>query len=160
MAKHRRLDGESAPDLPSLRRLRLLVIDDEPFVGRSLARLLREQDVVVEVRAKSALERLRGGEPFDAILCDLMMPELSGMQFYEQVCQERPALSRKMLFMSGGAFGGEADAFVQRMGDRVFEKPGELRLVAKRLRELAEAEASRRTPDSPANTLRSGGKRP
>jgi PAS domain S-box-containing protein len=139
----KKLDDGGAPDLPSRRRLRLLIIDDEPFVGRSLARLLREHDVVVEVRAKSALERLRGGEPFDAVLCDLMMPELSGMQFYERVCQEMPAMSHKILFMSGGAFGEEGEAFVQRMGARVFEKPGGLRLASKRLCELAEADAGR-----------------
>lgn len=72
-----------------------------------------------------------------------MMPELSGMQLYELVCQEMPALSHKMLFMSGGAFGEEAEAFVQRMGARVFEKPGGLRLASKRLCELAEADAGR-----------------
>jgi PAS domain S-box-containing protein len=119
------------------KRLRLLVIDDEPLVGRALARLLCEHDVVVEIRAQSALERLRAKEPCDAILCDLMMPELSGMQFYEQVRREMPAMSDKILFMSGGAFGDEAAAFVHRMGDRVFEKPWDLAKISKRIRELA-----------------------
>jgi hypothetical protein len=67
-----------------------------------------------------------------------------------------PELSHKILLISGGAFGSEGEAFVQRMGDRVFEKPGELPLVSKRLREMAEA--SRRTPDSSPRTSRSGGK--
>jgi CheY-like chemotaxis protein len=156
----KKLEGCSAADAPGPRRLRLLIIDDEPFVGRSLSRLLRGQDVVIEVRAKSALERLRGGEPFDAILCDLMMPELSGMQFYKRVCQEMPALGHKMLFMSGGAFGDEADAFALRMKDRVFEKPGELRLAAKRLCELAEADLGRGRSELSPPTLSSGGKQP
>jgi PAS domain S-box-containing protein len=152
------LDCDSAADAPGRGRLRLLVIDDEPLIGRSLSRLLRELDIAFEVRARSALERLRGGEQFDAILCDLMMPEMSGMQFYEIVCQEMPDLGHKILFMSSGAFGGEGEAFVQRMGDRVFEKPGELRLVSKRLREVAEA--SRKTPDSSPRSGLSGGKPP
>jgi PAS domain S-box-containing protein len=150
------LDDDRAADDSGFRRLRLLVIDDEPLVGRSLARLLRDFEIVVEVRAKSALERLRGGEPFDAILCDLMMPEMSGMQFYESVCREMPELGHKILFMSGGAFGREGEAFVQRMEDRVFEKPGELLLMSKRLRE--QAAANRRTSDSLPRPLQSGGK--
>ena len=120
------------------RRLRLLVIDDEPLVGRAVARQLREHDVLVELRAQSALQRLRAGEQFDAILCDLMMPELSGIQLYEQLRRERPEVTERILFMSGGAFGEEAEAFIHRMGVRVYEKPWDLPLMSERLRELAE----------------------
>ena len=123
---------------PSSRRLRLLVIDDEPLVGRAVARQLREHDVVVETRAQSALERLCEGERFDAILCDLMMPEFSGIQLYERLRRERPEMTDRMLFMSGGAFGEEAEAFVNCLGIRVYEKPWDLPLVSERLREVAE----------------------
>jgi CheY-like chemotaxis protein len=132
------LDAAASDPSPSSKRLHLLVIDDEPLVGRAVARQLREHDVVVEVRAQSALERLRGGERFDAILCDLMMPELSGIQLYERLCQERPEVTDRILFMSGGAFGEEAEAFVHRLGIRVYEKPWDLPLVSARLREVAE----------------------
>jgi two-component system, NtrC family, sensor kinase len=133
-----RLDFASSVAPPSSRRLRLLVIDDEPLVGRAVARQLREHEVVVEIRAQAALQRLREGEKFDAILCDLMMPEMSGIQLYEQLHRERPEVTDKMLFMSGGAFGEEAEAFVNRMGVRVYEKPWDLPLVSERLREVAE----------------------
>jgi PAS domain S-box-containing protein len=123
---------------PDNRRLHLLVIDDDPLVGRAVARQLREHDVVVETRSQSALERLRSGEFFDAILCDLMMPELSGIQLYQRLRRERPEVTDRMLFMSGGAFGEEAEAFVHQMGTRVFEKPWDLPVVSRRLREVAE----------------------
>jgi fructose-bisphosphate aldolase class 1 len=67
-----------------------------------------------------------------------MMPELSGIQSYEQLRRERPEVIEKTLFMSGGAFGEEAEAFVNRMGVRVYEKPWDLPLLSERLREMAE----------------------
>ncbi|GEM_PF-662748 len=139
------LDAAASDSSPSSKRLHLLVIDDEPLVGRAVARQLREHDVVVEVRAQSALERLRGGERFDAILCDLMMPELSGIQLYERLCLERPEVTDRILFMSGGAFGEEAEAFVHRLGIRVYEKPWDLPLVSARLREVAEGSKAKPT---------------
>jgi response regulator RpfG family c-di-GMP phosphodiesterase len=67
-----------------------------------------------------------------------MMPEMSGTQLYEQWRRERPEVAEKMLFMSGSAFGKEAEAFVNRMGVRAYEKPWDLPLVSARLREVAE----------------------
>jgi CheY-like chemotaxis protein len=84
------------------------------------------------------LERLRRGERFDAILTDMMMPEMSGIQFYEQLQRELPELSRRIMFMSGGAFGPEAHAFVAREKPTIYEKPLDLGLLSERLRQLAE----------------------
>ena len=132
-----------APQPPLVRvanakRLRLLVIDDEPLVGRAVARNLCEHDVTVECSALAALERVRKGEQFDAILTDMMMPEMSGIQFYEQLRAIRSELSRKVLFMSGGAFGPEAQAFTARLKPAIYEKPLDLRLLAEHMRQLAD----------------------
>jgi len=124
--------------VPSSRRLRLLIVDDEPLVGRAVARHLRVHDVLFESSAQAALERLRRGERFDAILTDMMMPEMSGIQFYEQLQRELPELSRRIMFMSGGAFGPEAHAFVAREKPTIYEKPLDLGLLSERLRQLAE----------------------
>jgi CheY-like chemotaxis protein len=122
------------------RRLRLLVIDDEPLVGRAVARHLREHDVTVEYRAPAALARLRRGEEFDAILTDMMMPEMSGIQFHEQLRRDLPELANRVIFMSGGAFGPEARAFTARMKSMVYEKPLDLPLLSTHLRRMAEGE--------------------
>ena len=120
------------------RRLRLLVIDDEPLVARAVARHLREHDVTLETRAQSALERLRKGERYDAILTDIMMPEMSGIQFYEQLRSELPGLSRRVVFISGGTFGPEAEAFTASVDATVFEKPLDAALVSAHLYRLAD----------------------
>ncbi|HEY8943128.1 MAG TPA: ATP-binding protein, partial [Polyangiaceae bacterium] len=125
--------------LSNPRRLRILVIDDEPLVGRAVARHLCEHEVVVESRARAALDRCRRGEHFDAILTDMMMPEMSGIQFYEQLCREKPGLARRVLFISGGAFGPEAKAFTASAKVTVYEKPLDLPSLASHFRALAES---------------------
>jgi PAS domain S-box-containing protein len=106
-------------DLP-----RVLVVDDEPVVGTSLARLLSaDNDVVVELDAKGALERIRCGERFDVILCDLMMPEMSGMDFQRELEHRWPELAERTVFMTGGAFTPQAQAFVERHAARRLDKP-------------------------------------
>jgi PAS domain S-box-containing protein len=120
------------PDAAALkRRGRLLVIDDEPLVAGLVTRVVeQEHDVVFETTAAAALGRLRAGERFDAIVCDLMMPEASGMDFYEALERDLPDLLPRVLFMSGGAFTPEAAAFLARFRGRCLDKPfgaGQLR---------------------------------
>jgi PAS domain S-box-containing protein len=125
------------------KRLRILVIDDELPVGRSLARYLSKHEVAVETRAQAALERLRKGERFDAILTDMMMPEMSGIQFYEHLQHELPGLSSSVIFMSGGVFGPEAQAFMDNVKPMVYEKPLDVQLLLSHLHDLAERKASK-----------------
>src|SRR5262249_40374767 len=74
------------------RAARILLIDDEAALGRSLRSLLAPHDEVVPVtRARDALDRLERGESFDVIVCDLMMPEISGIELYERLGQVAPA---------------------------------------------------------------------
>ncbi|TMB29249.1 MAG: response regulator, partial [Deltaproteobacteria bacterium] len=61
-------------------RGRVLVVDDEPMVGSSIRRLLgRDHDVVVVQSGKDAVAKIAAGERYDVILCDLLMPEMTGM---------------------------------------------------------------------------------
>src|SRR5258708_4534491 len=74
----------------ALPRARILVVDDEIILGNALRRSLREYDVVALANAKDALARISVGERFDFILCDIMMPELTGVDFYERVLRLEP----------------------------------------------------------------------
>jgi len=103
--------------------LRLLVIDDEAAVGESVASILANHDVCVETSGRTALERLRAGERFDRILCDLMMPELTGMDFYDQVAAIDPDLARRVVFVTGGAFTDRARSFLARVPNARLDKP-------------------------------------
>ncbi len=106
----------------SVPRQRVLVIDDEPMVGVSLRRLLAtDHDVVSEQSAVTALCRIDAGEPFDVIVCDLMMPNVSGIDFYQALEQRK--CSQRVIFMTGGAFTTGAAEFVARTSAPVVAKP-------------------------------------
>jgi len=105
-------------------RLKVMVVDDEPLVGRSLQRILsREHDVDIADRARGALDRIAGGERFDAVLCDLMMPDVSGMAFYDEVAILDPELRERIVFVTGGAFTEAAREFLDRVANLRLEKP-------------------------------------
>jgi two-component system cell cycle sensor histidine kinase/response regulator CckA len=105
-------------------RGRVLIIDDEPFVAGVCRRMLaNEHDVAVTTAAAAALSTLESGEDFDVILCDLMMPQMSGMELYEQVEQRFPHLLSRVVFLSGGAFSAAAQQFRERVPNLFLDKP-------------------------------------
>jgi len=107
------------------RRLRILAIDDEELLLRSLRRTLgRRHEVVSAVGGRAGLALLtEPGASFDVVLCDLMMPDLDGQRLYEQVAARDPSLGNRFVFMSGGAFTPRAKEFVARVGRPVVHKP-------------------------------------
>lgn len=122
-----------------LHRGRVLVIDDEPLIGRIIRTALQnEHDVFVVQRASEALSRLENGETFDLLLCDVVMPDLSGPEFYTMVAERWPQLSTRLVFMTGGAFTPGTVEFMERVPTRVLSKPFKIdqlkRLVRERMR--------------------------
>lgn len=114
--------GRGAPAASNGRRV--LVIDDEPEIGAvSTAMLSGRYTVEVARDGNTALERLRSETQFDAILCDLMMEGLNGMDVYEMVADERPELTPRFLFMTGGPCTARASDFLEQHLGRVLEKP-------------------------------------
>jgi signal transduction histidine kinase len=110
------------PTLPGT--LRLLVVDDEPLVGASVARTMqRDIQVVVAASGQEALERIQRGERFDRILCDVMMPGLSGPDLFAEVERADPKLARAFIFMTGGAFTETARAFLDQYRGPFLDKP-------------------------------------
>ncbi len=103
---------------------RILVVDDEPRMGRAVERLLGPRyRVAVVGSAREALRLLEADPAFDAILCDLMMPEMSGMDLHEALMRARPELAERTVFMSGGAYTDQAQEFLERVPNRRLDKP-------------------------------------
>jgi signal transduction histidine kinase len=115
----------------------VLAVEDEPAVGRAIQRLLVPHRVTVVTRAREALARIIAGEHFDVILCDVMMPELTGMDFHAQLREARPDLADQVIFLSGGAFTPGAREFFEKIPNPRIDKP----IDAARLRLLVEAAA-------------------
>ncbi|WP_434387681.1 ATP-binding protein [Melittangium boletus] len=135
-----------APQAP---RARLLVVDDEPRVAISLRRALsREHEVTVASSAREALARLVQAEPFDVILCDLMMPEMNGMEFFHALQRDHAAQAESVLFISGGAFTEETRGFLEAHEARLLRKPMDMDTLRERLRQLVDARRlARRAPE-------------
>ena len=102
---------------------RILVIDDEPSILRLLPRLLPRHDVVCLAEARAALQLLEYDSNFDVILCDLMMPNMSGMQLYEALLALAPRLARRMVFMTGGVTTASTADFLRVVGNDCLTKP-------------------------------------
>ncbi|MCA9531175.1 MAG: PAS domain S-box protein [Myxococcales bacterium] len=124
---------------------RVLVIDDEALVGRAFARILRGHQVVVAESGRAALALVEGKQ-FDLIFCDLMMPDLSGMDFYEVLRQRQPELCERIVFMTGGAFTPRAREFVSSVENLVLEKPIDLFEVRSYVSQQLEGGAIRSVP--------------
>jgi CheY-like chemotaxis protein len=115
----------------------VIVVDDEPLVGRSIRRALRGHDVQVLANGTEAVARLAAEDSFDLCFCDLMMPEMSGMEVYRRVTARWPERASRFVFMTGGAFSAEARDFLADTAAPCLEKPFELRQI----RELVAARA-------------------
>ena len=116
----------------------VVVIDDEPLVGRSIRRALRGHEVQVFTSGEEAIERLCSDEPFDVVFCDLMMPEVSGMEVFARVSERCPDIASRFVFMTGGAFTPQAREFLKQTPLVCLEKPFELRQIRDLVRERAE----------------------
>ena len=124
---------------------RVLLVDDEPGIRRSVSRFLQRQGFqVAEVAsAQAALDALRG-DTFDAIVSDLRMPGLSGEEFFAILGREIPGMARRVIFTSGDLLRGETQAFLQQSGCPSLEKPYELAELVQLLETLTAPAPARR----------------
>lgn len=124
------------------RRGVILVIDDEPLVGAAVRRACAaEHDVVVATSARGGLRQILAGERFDIILCDLMMPDMSGMELYDALLAAAPAQVERLIFLSGGAFTPRARAFLAGLRNWHLDKPFEPQALSQLMRDFMDARA-------------------
>jgi two-component system NtrC family sensor kinase len=101
-----------------------LIVDDEAEIAEVLAQILSRDgfdcDIATDARAAKSLAAARD---YDAILCDLRMPELDGPAFFEWLGLERAQLCSRTVFVTGDTLGQAAGAFVGSSGRPVIEKP-------------------------------------
>jgi PAS domain S-box-containing protein len=130
---------ESARSVPAVapvpaprarRRGRILIIDDEVLLGQALRRALEhDHDTIATASAKDALNRLSNGETFDLILCDLIMPQMTGIELYGALRELSPELAGRMVFLTGGAFTAKGRAFLDETKNLVIEKPVDVQTI-------------------------------
>jgi PAS domain S-box-containing protein len=127
--------------MPAAERARVLVVDDDPGVGKALRVMLEEEhDVTTLTRPREALKVLLADPDFDIVFCDLMMPELNGVDLFQALYLNRPGYERRFVFMTGGAFMPEEARFVAQVKSPIIEKPFDMR----RIQNLVRGSVSRR----------------
>jgi len=128
-----------SPSPPPQKRGQILIVDDEISVSRTLRALLQsEHDVVLTSDGTQALKAIAEGPHggFDVIMCDLMMPGMSGMELYERIRQEQPGLESRIVFMTGGVSMDRAREFLATTLNLTFEKPFDFDRLRRTLRRL------------------------
>ena len=119
-----------ALDQTARRRGRILVVDDEPMIARVISRTLSsEHEIIATDRAVDALERISSGERYDVILCDVMMPQMTGIELHAELCKVEPAQARRVIFLTGGTFTPAARAFLDEVANKTVEKPFDTQLL-------------------------------
>ena len=108
---------------------RILMVDDEPMVLDLLGRVLKGNELVRAENGREALDRIAENPDFDIIFCDLMMPELTGMDVYMRLRAEHPGAEERIVFISGGTFTKEMRAFIDSVPNPKLDKPFDTRAV-------------------------------
>ena len=119
-------------------RPRVLVVDDEPMIVAMITETLHaEFDVFGESRSANALARLQAGERFEAILCDVMMPELNGMELYREARALHIDHAKRFIFVTGGAAVSPVHNFLTETGNPCVQKPFDLHTLRSIVRRTA-----------------------
>jgi nitrogen-specific signal transduction histidine kinase/CheY-like chemotaxis protein len=104
-------------------RLRILVVEDELPIARALEKLLHAHELVVASDGNAALALLEANARYDCILCDLMMPRLSGAAFCAALADRWPQLTARVAIITGGAITPDCREFLERFKGEVLRKP-------------------------------------
>lgn len=113
--------GETRSSAPTRRRV--LIIDDDENVARIVRRALGAWDSTIETSSVAALARLREDPTFDLVVCDLLMPEMTGQELFEAISRESPSLAGRFMFLTGGACDDESRRFLESCGRPFLGKP-------------------------------------
>ena len=121
---------------------RVLIVDDERAVGAVLGRMLNSMNVTFSQSAAGALGRIAAGGDYSAIVCDLRMPGMDGLQFFGEVEKLNAGLARRIVFVTGAAADSNFESFLEKTGCAYLQKP----VDAEALRSAVSAAASNVRP--------------
>jgi PAS domain S-box-containing protein len=127
---------DSEPHRMASPAARILVVDDEPLIREMVCDALANHQVTAVSNGSDALERIIA-QDWDLILCDMVLPEISGLDVYRELERVRPDALPKLVFMTGGDVSGKSPRLPDGGRVRRLEKPFSI----KSLRALAHAAA-------------------
>jgi PAS domain S-box-containing protein len=102
---------------------RLLIVDDDAAIRATMVRMLKRHEIVQAEDGGVARQILEGDQTFDAILCDMMMPNVSGMDLHAWLGEAYPDLARRLVFVTGGAYTPRAREYLSKVDNIRLDKP-------------------------------------
>jgi CheY-like chemotaxis protein len=126
-----------APVAVASPRRAVLIIDDDALVRSVLAQILQPHHEVSVADSGTTGLALASSRAFDAILCDMMMPVIDGREVHRRLASEHPGRERRIVFITGGAFGFELDHYLATVGNRCLTKPFRIEAVLEAVAEIA-----------------------
>ena len=128
--------GEERACVPVPAGLRVLVVDDEVLIRNVFVRILRSINCVPDtaVNGVEGIAKLKENV-YDAVFCDMRMPEMGGRELYQWVCANKPEFVSRWVFMTGSA-GSESLDYPVESGRPCLYKPFSLEAVLRSLQEL------------------------
>lgn len=114
----------------------ILVVDDDPSIRRVLRRTFEHHGyrIIEAASAPEALLQLQVEPGPDAVVCDVLMPEVSGIDFYRQLVEVAPALRSRVVFLTGANRDPAVHQPIERLGVPLLGKLDDLELVVDAVR--------------------------
>ncbi len=112
------------------RRGTILIVDDEVAVIRSLRRVLDQyHDILAARSGEEALDIIKANSQIEAILYDVSMPRLGGVEFYDEVKRQSPNYLNRIIFVKAGSYDHEMTEFLATTTNVVIDKPFDLPML-------------------------------
>ncbi len=135
----------------------VLMIDDDADLLEVLEEIVSvNHDSICFTNAQTALEVLKDNATYDCIICDLMMPKMSGIEFFSSLKKVAPHYLERIIFLTGGSVNAETDQFLASPGITYCEKPINTKLLLKKIADHVESSKKLQT-DAPETILKKAG---
>jgi DNA-binding NtrC family response regulator len=114
----------------------VLIVDDEASIRRAMRAFFERAGFGVEEAgsATAALDHVSAGRRTDAVVSDVLMPEVNGLAFYDRLLEIAPALANRVVFLTGASHDPRVHAPIEQRGVPLLSKSDDLRLVVDAVR--------------------------
>lgn len=104
---------------------KVLILEDEPIISKILTRTFKAAGITVDICGDglTAKEKITAGENYDAFIFDIRTPGMSGIQLFEYIEKKHPALTGKVVFMTGDCLSTATSTFFNRVKRPYIIKP-------------------------------------